>query len=101
MRKHNIIPDILFTGARYVYLGRYRAPPKKLLGSPTVKLKSAKYARKNCQRLARMRRAWAFALRFGHQCFIAQKNPRQFTKYGLPRTRMPGALKVFIARGKI
>ena len=47
-----------------------------------------------------MRRAWAFALRFGRQCYIAQKRPRKFTKFGLPRTKMPGALKVYIAKGK-
>ena len=87
-------------GAKYSYIGRYRAPSKTILGRPVITLKSLKNAKKNCQRLARMRRAWAFALRFGRQCFLAQTNPRKFTKYGLPRTKMPGALKVFIVRGK-
>lgn len=88
------------SGARYRLFGRYRAPPKNILGNPTVTFQSLKFARKNCQRVARMRRAWAFALRFGRQCYIAQKSPRKFTKFGLPRTKMPGALKVYIARGK-
>ena len=88
------------SGAKYRFFGRYRAPPKKLLGNPAVTFRSLRLARKNCQRVARMRRAWAFALRFGRQCYIAQKSPRKFTKFGLPRTKMPGALKVYIAKGK-
>lgn len=90
---------IFLSGARYLYYGQYRVPSKKFLGKPFIRLTSQKYARQKCQRYARLNRAWSFALRFGRQCFLAYKNPRRFTKYGRPRTKTPGTLKVYIARG--
>lgn len=90
---------IFLSGATYLYYGQYRVPSKRFLGKPYIRLTSLKYARRKCQRHARLNRAWSFALRFGRQCFLALKNPRRFTKYGRPLTKTPGTLKVYIARG--
>lgn len=78
------------------YVGRYRAPPK--LGRAVRTFRRRFTAAKLCFRLARARRARAFALRAGRggvQCYLSKMTTVKFTRLG--KTRL-GGLKVYVLR---
>lgn len=89
------------SAAKYLYYGRYRHPSKTILGNPVATFKRIKFARRNCQNLARLRRAWSFALTSKLQCYIAFESPQKFIMNGRPRMGKEKYLKVYVANGTV
>ena len=95
--KRNLSLFMSFPGRKiYRYIGRYRPPPRRMLGRPIRKFRSRLFARKRCEKIAKSGRYRAFALRYGRYCYVARLTSRKFIRYGRSRTRSPSALKVFI-----
>ena len=85
----------LILGRRFVpkYIGRYRTPRR--LGRAVRTFRRRSSALRNCYRLARARRARAFAVRAGVSCYLSKMTSVKFTRLG--KTRV-GGLKVYVIR---
>ena len=85
----------LILGRRFVpkYIGRYRTPRR--LGRAVLTFRRRSSALRNCYRLARARRARAFAVRAGVSCYLSKMTSVKFTRLG--KTQV-GGLKVYVIR---
>ncbi|PFX29697.1 hypothetical protein AWC38_SpisGene5540 [Stylophora pistillata] len=75
------------------YIGRYRTPRR--LGRAVRIFRRRSSTLRECYRLARARRARAFAIRAGVSCYLSKMTSVKFTRRG--RTRV-GGLKVYVIR---